>query len=351
MSCVGPIRLRRHWWGSRCGCGSLGYGVDELLRVDGAFTRALQQQFCRLAADVSFAKAREHLEALRGVRVSKEALRQACHRRGAQMAQWQGREEQTPQLFARAAGQVEFTVDAGKVNTLETGWRDLKIGVFQKRPNAEPAQPSEWQSRALPEPSARVAWAAMAPAKDFRRNWRRWSRRLGVQQAGELHVLADGADWIWRSVNRVFTGSEQTLDVYHASGHLAKAGDRLYGEGTEAARVFHEHSRQLMLEQGWEGICQGVCEEYAKEDTPERRCALEKLVGYFVKHLTRLNYRDRLATGQAIGSGAVEGWAKTLGLRLKARGARWREKNVPRAAALVCVRHSSQWPAYWSHAA
>jgi len=255
----------------------LGYGADEALGLNGSHTRALQQQFCRLCADVSFAKAREHLAALLGVRLSKEAVRQACHRRGQDMAQWQTTEESTPQAFAQAAGQVEFTVDAGKVNTLEAGWRDLKIGSFQKRPCGEPATPAEWESRTLPAPTARVAWAAIAPAKRFRRSWRRWSRRLGVQQAGELHVLADGADWIWRSVNRVFTGSQQTLDVYHGCGHLAKAAERLYGEGKEAAKTLHERGRQLLLESGWAGICQLVSEEYAKGDTPERRTALEKL--------------------------------------------------------------------------
>jgi len=351
VSCVGTLQLQRRWWGSRCACTPLGYGVDEVLGLDGSYTRALEQQLCRLSADVSFAKTREHLEALRGVKLSKEALRQACHRQGRRLAQWQATEESTPKAFAAAAGDIEFTVDAGKVNTREVGWKDLKIGSFQKRPCAGPATPAEWDSRTLPEPTARLAWAAIAPAKQFRRTWRRWSRRLGVQQAGELHVLADGADWIWRAVERVFTGSQQTLDVYHGCGHLAKAGERLYGEGTEAARTFLERGRQLLLESGWSGVCQLVSAEYAKGDTPERRSVLEKLIGYFAKHTQRLAYRERLAAGQAIGSGSVEGWAKTLGLRLKARGARWRRKNVSAMSALICVRNGTQWPAYWSRAA
>ena len=321
-----------------------------MLGVDGCYTRALQQHLSRLAADVSFAKAREHLTAMLPVTLSKEALRRECHRHGRQMAQWQPREASSPAAFAAAAGPVEFTTDAGKVNTLEEGWKDLKIAAFQKRPCAEPATPAQWQNRQLPEPTARVAWAAIAPAKEFRRTWRRWSRRLGVGQAAELHVLADGADWIWRSVQRVFTGSQQTLDVFHGCGHLARAGQRLYGEGTEAAATFLERGRQFLLESGWSGICQLVAEEYAKGDTPERRKDLEKLVGYFAKHTHRLAYRERLAMGQAIGSGSVEGWAKTLGLRLKARGARWRRANVKRMSALICIRSGSQWPAYWSRA-
>jgi hypothetical protein len=351
VSCLGPLRLRRRWWGSRCGCEALGYGVDTVLGLEGSYTRTLQQHLSRLAADVAFAKTREHLTALLRVTVSKEALRQECHRHGRKMARWQNTETHTPQTFVKAAGDVEFTTDAGKVNTLEEGWKDLKIGVFQKRPRAQPATPDQWESRTLPEPTARVAWATIAPVLKFRRTWRRWSRRLGVGQTRELHALGDGAAWIWRSVERVFTGCTQTLDVFHGCGHLALAGERLYGEGTEASTTFREHGRQLLLESGWSGICQLVNEEYAKGDTPDRRAALEKLVRYFVKHTQRLNYRERLAAGQPIGSGSVEGWAKTLGLRLKARGARWCRKNVSGMSALICVRNGSQWSAYWSRAA
>ena len=66
-----------------------------------------------------------------------------------------------------------------------------------------------------------------------------------------------------------------------------------------------------------------------------------------MKHTNRLHYAERLQVGRAIGSGAVEGKAKTLGLRLKARGARWRKANVPAMASLVCVRHSTNWASYW----
>ena len=326
----------------------MGYGVDDVLGLDDKLTRTLQQQLCRLCADVSFAKACEHIENLRGLSLSKEAIRQACHRQGERMAAWQKQEPTTPQAFAAAQGEVEFSTDAGKVNTLEAGWKDLKIAVFQKRPHAEPAEPAEWDSRELPKPTVRVAWAEIAPSKQFRRTWRKWSRRLGVQQTGELHALGDGASWIWRSVQRVFTGCQETLDIYHGCEHLAKAGQRLYGEGTEPAQAFLQRGRQLLLESGWTGICKLVGEEYVKEDTLARRSVLEKLVAYFAKHTQRLSYRERLAAGQAIGSGSVEGWAKTLGLRMKARGARWRRKNVAKMSALICVRNGSQWQAYWS---
>jgi hypothetical protein len=47
----------------------------------------------------------------------------------------------------------------------------------------------------------------------------------------------------------------------------------------------------------------------------------------------------------------VEGAAKTLGLRLKARGARWRHKSARAMAALICCRHTDQRDRFWGRAA
>lgn len=311
----------------------------------------MQQHACRLAADGSFAAAREHLHALLGVAVCPETLRTLSTRHGRAMARFQATDAAGAQAFRDAAGAVEFTVDAGKVNTREEGWKDLKIGVFQKRTSGGPVSPEGWEEQRLPAATARIAFAAIAPAKRFRRCWRGWSKTLGVGQAGELSVLADGAAWIWRSVERVLTGSVQTLDIYHACEHLSRAAERLYGAGTAAAQGAFARGRALLVRDGWTGVCTWVGEQLAAGDTPERRAALERVIGYFARHVGRLNYAGRLAAGRAIGSGAVEGQAKTLGLRLKARGARWRKANVRPLATLVCVRHSHQWDTYWANAA
>lgn len=344
------MTLTRRYWKCRCGVEG-GYAADEVLGLDGRLTRTLQRHACRLAADVSFAAAQEHLRELLGVSVCPETLRTVSERHGQALAGWQRHDQSGADQFRQAQGEVEFTVDAGKVNTREEGWKDLKIGVFQKRAAGDPVRPEGWDDLRLPEATARVAFAAIAPAKRFRRCWRQWSRRLGVAQTGELQVLADGAGWIWKAVDRVFPASVQTLDIYHACEHLSRASVRLSGEGTEAATAAFERGRSLLLSLGWAGFCAWVGEQLSVSDTPQRRAVLEKATSYFSKHIRRLDYATRLASGQAIGSGVVEGQAKTLGLRLKARGARWKRANVRKMASLVCVRHSVQWNAYWANAA
>ena len=306
---------------------------------------------CRLAADVSFATTREHLRELLGVSPSSETLRVSCERQAARVARWQGQERGSAEAFRAAAGGWEFAIDAGKVNTRERGWRDLKIAVAQKRPPAEPATPEQWESRDLPEATARVMWADITAARRFRLSWWARLRRLGLPAMAELHVLGDGASWIWKAAGRALTGCRQTLDIYHACEHIALAGKRLFGKGSAEAAAFHRHGRALILKEGWTGICRLIGEELAREDTPTRREALDRLLGYFVNHIGRIDYRGRLAAGEAIGSGVVEGAAKTLGLRLKARGARWRHKNARAMAALICCRHTHQWSLFWSRAA
>jgi hypothetical protein len=311
----------------------------------------LQEKTCRLAADVSFAKAGEHLESLLGVALATETIRTYSERKATAVLRWQTGETASADTFAKARGQWEFAVDAGKVNTLESGWRDLKIAVVQKRPAGRAASPEQWQSRALPAASARLMWADIAKSKRFRRDWHSRLKRLGLKAMADLHVLGDGASWIWKSADRALTGCRQTLDIYHACEHIAVAGKELFGDGEPAATTFFERGRELLLAEGWTGICRLVGEHYAREDTASCRKILEPMIRYFVAHMVRLNYRERLAAGQAIGSGVVEGAAKTLGLRLKARGARWKQKNARAMAALVCVRNGQEWSDFWTHAA
>ena len=354
VTTLGVLKITRRYWQCRCGSDG-GYAADEVIGLSGRCSRVVQKHGCRLAADVSFAKASEHLREMLGVRLSPETVRGIAECHGKAMAKFQPKDEATAKAFRAAKGEVEFAVDAGKVNTREKGWKDLKIGVISKRESGDPATPSQWcDEDRLPTATIVVAFAMIAASKVFRRCWKTPLHRLGVTSFSSLHALGDGASWIWKSVQRVLTGCTQTLDIYHASERLSLCTKRIFGEGKAEATVAFERGREKLLNDGWSGVCAWVAELLSVEDSAERerrRRYTEKLLGYFSKHVSRLNYRERLASGRAIGSGAVEGQAKTLGLRLKSRGARWRIANVRPMASLVCVRNSVQWNAYWSLAA
>ena len=266
-------------------------------------------------------------------------------------SRWQGTETASAEGFRKAQGGWEFAVNAGKVSTREKGGRDLKTVVVQKRPAAEPATPDRWESRALPEATARVMWADISASRRFRRSWHARLRRLGLPAMARRHVPGDGASWIRKATGRARTGCRQMLDIDHAGQHIAAAGKRLYGRGDARGDPVPEHGRELLLKGGWTGVRRLIGEELTSEDTPKRRKALGRLLSYFLAQLGRIDYAGSLAAGEAIGSGVVEGAAKTLGPRLKARGARWRHKNARAMAALVCGRQTDQWDLFWRRAA
>ena len=348
------MTITRRYWQCRCGVAGGSYAADALLGLDGRFSRILQKHACRLSADLSFASAREHLHEMLGVKVCAETIRTRVESHGQAMARFQPIDDATAAAFQAAKGEVEFAVDAGKVNTREEGWKDLKIAVISKREAGEAATPAGWEEQRLPAATIVLAFAMIAKAKVFRLSWRARVRRLGVTSLAAVHALGDGAGWIWKSFDRALTGCMQTLDVYHAGERLAKTAAKIFGEGTAEARSAFERGRSLLIERSWDGVCAWVAELLAVTDETERerrRKSTDRTIGYFSKHVNRLNYAEHLAAGRAIGSGAVEGQAKTLGLRLKARGARWKKANVQPMASLVCVRHSKQWDAYWTLAA
>ncbi len=320
-----------------------------MLGLDGYLSPRVLRLACRLAADRSFDVAAERLHECCGVTVGGETLRRYCTATGVRVANWVRTDPEAAGPFREAVGEVEVQVDAGKVNTT-TGWRDLKVVGFARRPIGPAATPAEWDSRELPGPTARVVLADIEGIDTFRRDWRVWADRLGVGSGSSVSVLGDGADWIWNAADAQFPGSRQVLDVYHALEYVSDAAKVLYGEGTADALASYESGRSRLLSDGWSGVCEWVADELVREDTPARRAAVETLVGYLSKHVGRVGYAGRLAEGRSIGSGLIEGTIKTLGLRMKARGARWVERNAEHMSALVALSNSTLWEHYWANA-
>jgi hypothetical protein len=345
MTSVGEVRLRRIHFACAA-CQLNGYASDAAVGLEGYLSPRLRRLACLAAADQAFARSAAYLQEFCGIHLSEETLRLACEQQGQRMAAWQPTSPAVAETFRRAVGEMEFHLDAGKANTLE-GWRDLKLACFAKRPLGKAADVTAWDQRDLPTPTARTMFAAIAPIEEFQGRFRPQAVGLGLSDPAAVHALGDGAEWIWNAVDSNFPRCRQTLDIYHGCEHVSDASKALYQEGTSVARASFERGRALLLAKGWPGICDYVAAELAVGDTPQRRAPLEDLTQYFAKHVGRLDYRQGLAEGRAIGSGLVEGSIKTVGLRVKARGARWRLENVDKMAGLCCLRHSTFWDAYW----
>ena len=133
MTAVGQVVFTRRYW--QCTCSRDGsYAADALLGIEGQrYTKTVQKHCCRLAAETSFAATSEHMHHMLGVDLCPETVRTLVESHGQQMARFQAQDTASEKAFQEAAGEVEFTTDAGKVHTREEGWKDLKIAVISKR--------------------------------------------------------------------------------------------------------------------------------------------------------------------------------------------------------------------------
>lgn len=167
------------------------------------------------------------------------------------------------------------------VNTTAQGGREMRLGVFARRPPGRPATPAEWDLRRLPAPAARVLFAAVETAEQFGPRIRARAGRLRVRDPSAVTVLADGAHWIRNQVAAQLPGAAGVLDIYHASEHVAACAAAVYGPGTEAARDWLTRGREALLVGGGEALAEQVAATRAGVRSATKRAALDGLAGYF----------------------------------------------------------------------
>jgi hypothetical protein len=266
---------------------------------------------------------------------------------GAQVRAWQRSSPAPAAAFAAAAGDTEFSTDGTSVNTLG-GWREMRLALFAKRPRGPAAAPEQWDERALPAPSVRVLFGGLWAAEQFGPQWRAWAGRLGVRQAAAVTALADGAKWIWNQLARNLPGAGGVLDIYHVGEHLHGAAKVLYGEGATEGTAWVEARRLTLLRDGGTALDAELAAQGRSLRSSRKRQALAELREYLGPHAGHTGYAERLALGQAIGSGTVEGACKTVvGRRLKQTGARWRVRHAEQMVALCGLLYSDLWDEYW----
>lgn len=327
-------------------CADSCYPLDGRLGLGGFLSPRAERLACLAAASWSFDVAAARLAELAGVAMDAETLRRHAQAAAGRLARRRDEAPPAGPAFRAAAGDWEFLTDGTFVPT-RGGWRELKLALFQRRGRGEPADAARWATRDLPGPAVSAAFARLEGCDEFAARWRGWAAALGLRDAAELTVVADGAAWIWAAAGEQFPGAAGLLDVFHACLHISAAAAALHGEGTEEAAGWADGVRGRLLADGWPGLCDALAPALAGALSPGQREAVDGLLAYFAAHTARLGYAGRLATGRSIGSGAVEGLARTAGRRLKVPGRGWLERSVDPMAALVCTVDTTEWDALW----
>jgi hypothetical protein len=307
-----------------------------------------------LSGKVTYGEVAEILQEVGGERISKSTVWRITQRWGQKIKE----EVERTEIAANATpGRDEWipgervshermgvSMDGAMVYVLKEGWKEFKAGtVFQVEPVAVlDRQTLEEEQIGRAKAVSYVAHLG-GPETFGKRLWAEAKRR-GWSQAGDTQVVADGAPWIWNLVAEHFYDSRQVVDWYHATEHLGKAAEHLYGFADSPAkqRWFNEYKELL-----FQGQTDWIVSQFRTLAQNENNDGLRQEAGYFENHKRRMNYLDMRTEGWLIGSGTVESGAKQYKARFTGPGMRWKrpclERLLPIRSAILTGNFSSIW--------
>jgi len=338
---LGWIELRRAYcWCRQCGQGQL--PLDAALGVGrDSHSPGVRRAVGRLGALVPFAQAAATLAEVAAVEVAPTTVRAVSEAVGARReeevsaattAAWR---DGLPPADGPAPARLYLAMDGVRILDTRGDGKEAKVGVVV----AEHRAPTGELTRA---PSGYAA--GFVSAADFGRRVALEAHRRGLEDAAEVVVLGDGAEWIWNLAAEHCPTATQIVDWYHASERVWALGRAWYGEGTAKTRAWVD--RQLGR------LAKGEARERVR-GWRKRRCegaaakARDEQATYFTNQASRMAYDRYRARGLDIGSGMVESACKlVIGAREKGPGMRWSGAGANAIAQLRVLLFNDQWASY-----
>ena len=324
---------------------------EELGLLPGTLTPSLAEDAALLGSLVPFTPAAELIGRFRKVEVSEATVRRVSESSGQAWVELQREEAEALELELELKEAPEgpalqqLSVDGAMVPLLHGEWAEVKtlvIGTVE-----EPGLGGEVHARDL------SYFSRMLDQQSFGRLATVETHRRGTERAGRVCAVVDGAEWQQKFIDLHRPDAVRILDWCHAAEYLAKAGQAVFGTGTEEAsewlgRQLHElkHGEPEGLLENLRGLCREL-EDSGKRDGGALKIVQTSL-GYLEKRRDQIRYAEFQAQGYPIGSGAVESANKlVVEARLKGSGMHWARAHVDPMLALRTLVCSGRWGEAW----
>ena len=335
----GEITMERPWYVCR-GCHQGWAPADAVLGIvrHGRLSAGVDAWVVRLGAATDFREAVVLLEALTGLALAPETVRQHTEQAGAALVAREEADAIDVERTRAPAGPVDaapglILVEADGVHLRYLdGWHEVKIGLAAGCIDGAVISPTYVAVRADATTFGPrlLATAARRGALDVQA-WQGglWGTALAILRP--VVILGDGAPWIWALAAEHFGDRTEIIDFFHAAEHLSALAHALHGPDASAAAA--TSWRHILLDEGPDALLALWQSIHAPADAVD---ILRQTRGYFRTNASRMRYAQFRAAGLPIGSGPIESAAKHLvQLRLKRPGARWSHDG---AAALLALR-------------
>ncbi|MDP5338514.1 MAG: ISLre2 family transposase [Nodularia sp. (in: cyanobacteria)] len=173
---------------------------------------------------------------------------------------------------------------------------------------------------------------------------------LGISQAKQVLLIADGAEWIWIHIPPLLkklncpNQTYQLLDFYHAASHLQDFADAAFCNKNERQQWFKKARKTLKKGQAL-SLTRNM-DEFIYGATGERLKILVRERNYILKAYRRrlLKYNEVASQKLPLGSGAIESLIRqVVNLRMKGNGKFWLKDHAEIMLHLRCQWIAKTW--------
>jgi hypothetical protein len=313
---------------------------EELGLVSGGLTPRAEETLVRLSSWMPYASARELLEDLLGVQVSKAtAQRATLHTGQAALAVWEAAVERLKQEAPQApvgAEKQAMSGDGAMVHLVGGEWVEVKtlaIGeVTRNRRGEVCTQHLSYCSR-------------LGDAASFEQATLLQTHRRGLERAAEVCAVQDGAEWLQGLTDYHRADAVRILDFAHAAEYINAIGQAVQAAGGRLPVHWLEGVLHRLKHQGPARVLQHLAWLAARYPTP----LMQEKLTYLQKREAHMQYPTYQEAGWPIGSGSVESANKlVVEARLKGAGMRWERQNVNPMLVLRNAVCNREWKQTWA---
>jgi hypothetical protein len=291
-----------------------------------------------------FARAAQMLKRMQGVEVSEATARRQTENNGAayvavQEAEMEHIEQALPEAPEGPDKQL-LSVDGAMVPLVGGEWAEVKtlvLGVIE-----EPVmEKGEWKVHAR----ELSYFSRLAEAEVFTRLALVETHRRGVEKAGRVAAVTDGAEWEQGFIDHHRPDAVRILDFPHAGEYVSRIGTAIWGEGKPETQRWLKERLKRLKDKGPDKLLPEL------RTLTASRPELEGLAGwlaYLEKREAHMQYPIYQEQGLPIGSGAVESGNKlVVEARLKGSGMHWAREHVNPMLGLRNAVCSDRWDEAW----
>jgi hypothetical protein len=305
----------------------------------------VHESLVRLGTWLPFEAARQLLEALLGVQVSKSQAVRCTEAAGAAYVTLQSAaadqiEQEAPPA---ATGNKRMVVSAdGAMIPLRGGeWGEVKILAIGA------VQTANIKSGEKVVRTRQISYfSRLTTAEQFEHLSLVEMHRRGIENSAQVAAVMDGAEWLQRFIDYHCPQAVRILDFPQAGQRIGQVGQAPYGEGTAETKQWTADRLHQLKHQG----PQPILTEFGalQEKHPELPVVAENRA-YLEKRVAQMQYPSFQQQGWPIGSGMVESGNKlVVEARLKGAGMHWARPNVNGMLGLRNIVCSDRWSQEWS---